>query len=75
MPRRSWQQDADRTELKDLVTGELVRAREMAGLHAGWQQRCGIVPWERLGPYFRLRMSGGSRGRCAACSAGVRTEV
>ena len=43
-----YNMERDRTELKDLAAGEPPRVREMAGLHAEWEQRCGVVPWERL---------------------------
>ena len=44
------QLNARRLEGGSLGTGEPTRVREMAGLHAEWEQRCGVVPWERLEP-------------------------
>ena len=54
--------ERDRTELKDLAAGEPTRVREMSGLHAEWEQRCGVVPWEqmlpRLSPTHDLWLTG-----------------
>ncbi len=38
----------DRTELNDLAPGEAGRVTEMAALHAQWERRCGVLPWEQL---------------------------
>ena len=43
-----YNMERDRTELDELAAGDRVRVREMAGLHAAWEQRCGVLPWEQL---------------------------
>ena len=57
-----YNMERDRTELKDLAAGEPTRVWEMSGMHAEWEQRCGVVPWEqmlpRLSPTHDLWLTG-----------------
>jgi arylsulfatase len=46
---------SDRTELADLAHGDTGRVQEMSALHAEWEKRCGVVPWERLEPEMGAR--------------------
>ena len=53
---------SDRTELNDLAPGDVGRVKAMAAMHAEWERRCGVLPWERLeptlGPEYLAWMTG-----------------
>lgn len=43
-----YDMEADRTELHDLAAQHPKRVREMSALYAGWAERCGVIPRERI---------------------------
>ena len=55
-----YDMERDRTELDDLYARNRPKAREMERVYDEWAERCGVLPWSVVNPYWNPRMRGES---------------
>ncbi len=55
-----YDMDEDRTELNDLSDRNRPKARELVSMYDEWAERCGVLPWSVINPYWNPRMRGKS---------------
>ena len=55
-----YDMERDRTELDDLYARNRPKAREMERVYDEWAERCGVLPWSVVNPYWNPMMRGQS---------------
>ena len=55
-----YDMERDRTELDDLYARNRPKAREMERVYDEWAERCGVLPWSVVNPYWNPMMRGES---------------
>ena len=55
-----YDMERDRTELDNLYTRNRPKAQELERIYDEWAERCGVVPWAVINPYWNPSMRGQS---------------
>ena len=55
-----YDMERDRTELDDLYARNRPKARELERVYDEWAERCGVLPWSVVNPYWNPVMRGQS---------------
>ena len=55
-----YDMERDRTELDDLYARNRPKARELERIYDEWAERCGVLPWAVINPYWNPLMRGQS---------------